>query len=424
MKWKFWEVEQENQEPVTVNDAATSWDDSPANPELYPENSINYVPGNFNMGALGEYHDLYEHNWLARHIIDFPIEDSFGQWRTFPDKYKRAIEAEEEKLDYKEKLIDALTTCDVDGAVLIVMFVNNQPDMSKPLDLNAINKGDLLKIEVFDQLMVNKLEVEETNPLSDRYLLPKFYEIVGGTSNNKFHYSRCVELHGLELPRLKRRLIGNTPLHWGMSRLEPIKGQLKDYVESDNTISKILKRLALIFVKEPGVSHARTTKAFSKINKAIFNISRNIGLHGLLYADSKSEIGSISTSVSGLSDLMEIKQENVSGGGEIAVTRLFGKAKAGMSGDTNDGDIRNYQGFLLKYRNRKLKALKDLEKALIRSAIGRLPGDCVPEWGEISIQTETEKAEISLKLAMAKKAEKEANNVGKEDKEKGNESED
>ncbi|TGW14447.1 DUF1073 domain-containing protein, partial [bacterium NHP-B] len=91
--------------------------------------------------------------------------------------------------------------------------------------------------------------------------------------------------------------------------------------------------------------------------------------HGLLYADSKSEIGSISTSVSGLSDLMEIKQENVSGGGEIAVTRLFGKAKAGMSGDTNDGDIRNYQGFLLKYRNRKLKALKDLEKALIRSAI-------------------------------------------------------
>ena len=135
---------------------------------------------------------------------------------------------------------------------------------------------------------------------------------------------------------------------WGRSRLHPMREVVKDYIEADNVVSKILKRLALIFVKEPGVSHARTTKAFSKINKAVFNISRNIGLHGLLYGDSKAEIGSISTSVSGLSDLIERKQENVSGAGEIAVTRLFGKAKAGMSGDTNDGDIRNYQGFFAK----------------------------------------------------------------------------
>ena len=354
-------------------------------------------------------------NWLARHIIDFPIEDAFGQWRVWPDKYKRAMESEEEKLDYKVKVIDALTTADVDGGVLIVMFVNNQTDMSSPLDIDQIKKGDLLKIEVFDMLMVNKKDIEEINPLSDRYLKPNLYEIVGGVSNNEFHYSRCIEIHGLELPRIKRRLIGNTQMLWGRSRLHPMREVVKDYIEADNVVSKILKRLALIFVKEPGVSHARTTKAFSKINKAVFNISRNIGLHGLLYGDSKAEIGSISTSVSGLSDLIERKQENVSGAGEIAVTRLFGKAKAGMSGDTNDGDIRNYQGFLQKYRNRKIEVMKPLEHALIRSATGRLPSDCVPEWGEISIHTETEKADIVLKKAQAKEHEASAREKGRSD---------
>ena len=417
MSWKDylpWNASEKDEPVAVINDAASEWADSPANPELYPENSINYVPGN-NLGIISEYQELYEENWLARHIIDFPIEDAFGQWRVWPDKYKRAMESEEEKLDYKVKVIDALTTADVDGGVLIVMFVNNQTDMSSPLDIDQIKKGDLLKIEVFDMLMVNKKDIEEINPLSDRYLKPNLYEIVGGVSNNEFHYSRCIEIHGLELPRIKRRLIGNTQMLWGRSRLHPMREVVKDYIEADNVVSKILKRLALIFVKEPGVSHARTTKAFSKINKAVFNISRNIGLHGLLYGDSKAEIGSISTSVSGLSDLIERKQENVSGAGEIAVTRLFGKAKAGMSGDTNDGDIRNYQGFLQKYRNRKIEVMKPLEHALIRSATGRLPSDCVPEWGEISIHTETEKADIVLKKAQAKEHEASAREKGRSD---------
>jgi len=424
MNWKDylpWNASEKDEPVAVINDAASEWADSPANPELYPENSINYAPGN-NLGIISEYQELYEENWLARHIIDFPIEDAFGQWRVWPDKYKRAMESEEEKLDYKAKFIDALTTADVDGGVLIVMFVNNQPDMSSPLDIDQIKKGDLLKIEVFDMLMVNKKDIEETNPLSDRYLKPNLYEIVGGLSNNEFHYSRCIEIHGLELPRIKRRLIGNTQMLWGRSRLHPMREVVKDYIETDKVVSKILKRLALIFVKEPGVSHARTTKAFSKINKAVFNISRNIGLHGLLYGDSKAEIGSISTSISGLSDIIERKQENNSGTGEVAVTRLFGKAKAGMSGDTNDGDIRNYQGFVIKYRNRKIEVMKPLEHALIRSATGRFPSDCVPEWAEISIHTETEKADIALKKAQAKEHEASAREKDRSDN-KGKEGE-
>ena len=168
MSWKDylpWNASEKDEPVAVINDAASEWADSPANPELYPENSINYVPGN-NLGIISEYQELYEENWLARHIIDFPIEGRFRpSGRVWPDKYKRAMESEEEKLDYKVKVIDALTTADVDGGVLIVMFVNNQTDMSSTFGTSTrLKKGDLLKIEVFDMLMVNKKDIEEINP--------------------------------------------------------------------------------------------------------------------------------------------------------------------------------------------------------------------------------------------------------------------
>ncbi|HAV1338033.1 TPA: DUF1073 domain-containing protein [Vibrio parahaemolyticus] len=409
MNWRFWQRNDEDSvnEQVDVNDAVSTWAESPANPENFPENSINYTAGSGN-GELDEYERLYCTNYLAKHIIDFPIEDAFGQWRTWPSKYNASIDAEEDRIDYRITLVDAITTADIYGGSLIVMFVAGQTDMSAPLDFYAIEKGDLLRLAIFDPLQVNKIDVEETNPLSERFLLPNYYEIAGQISNGKIHHSRCIELHGMERPRISRRLVGNSQYMWGLSRLLPVKDLVKDYIETDSAISRLLNRLAVFFVKEPGVSHARTTKAFSRINKSIFNIARNIGLHGLLYGDIKSEIGSINNSVAGVSDIVERKQENVAGAGEIAVTRLFGKAKAGMSGDTNDGDLRNYQGYVQKYKTRKLYALKRLESVLVRSALGSNPDDCKPEWEEFSVQTSLERAEIELKTAQAKQAEAEA----------------
>jgi hypothetical protein len=409
------------EEPIkksgTINDSEPKYGSPEGiDPTLFPENSINYTPGNYQgAGPFSDYEQLYIHNWLARHIIDFPIEDSFGVWRDWPDEYKKRMEKAEKDIKYKKHIIDGLTTADVYGGSLIVMFINNQPDMSKPLNLDAINKGDLLRIAVFDPLIIHKTDIEEIDPLSERYLEAQYYEIAGAVSNGKIHHSRCIELHGIELPKIQRRLLGSSYLSWGLSRLEPIKETVIDYMETDRAISKLLKRLSVIFVKEPGVSHARTTRAFHKIFAAVANVARSLSVHGIYYGDSKAEVGSINTTVAGVSDLTERKQENVSGAGEIAVTRLFGKAKAGMSGDTNDGDIRNYQGYLLKYRNRKLEALEVLEEVLIRSAIGSNPDDCIPDWCEISVHTETEKAEIKLKLAQAKKAEAEAVSLAKTD---------
>lgn len=412
MSWRDWipglAKEKQEASSSTVNDAATDWAESPANPENFAENSINYTAGTDLSTPFSEYERLYTTNFLAKHIIDFPIEDAFGQWRTWPKKYQSAIEQEEERLDYQVICIDGVTTGDIYGGALLVFFIAGQEDMSAPLDFDSIGKGDLLRIAIFDPLQVNKIDIEEENPLSERYLKPYYYELAGQTQNGKIHYTRCIELHGIEWPRISRRLIGNAQYMWGLSRLEPCKELVKDYIDTDNVVSRLLRRLAVFFVKEPGVSHARTTRAFSKINKAVFNIARNIGLHGLLYGDSKMEIGSINNTVSGVSNIIEIKQENVSGAGEIAVTRLFGKAKAGMSGDTNDGDLRNYQGYVQKYKTRKLHALKPLERILIRSALGSNPDDCKPVWEEFSVQTSLERAEIELKTAQAKQAEAEA----------------
>lgn len=286
--------------------------------------------------------------------------------------------------------------------------------MAAPLDMSAIKKGDLLRVVAFDPLMINKVDIEQENPLSSRYLKPKSYEISGSKRNGIIHHSRCVELHGVDLPSIQRRLIGNDYIMWGDSRLRRMKPHIEDYIETDSAISRLITRLGVLFVKEPGVSHARTTKAFAKISNAVTSVARSITTKGIYYGDSRSEIGSVNSSVAGVSNILEIKQENISGMSRLPVTELFGKAKAGMSGDTNDGDIRNKQSFVETFRSKRIEDLSDIEEVLIRSALGRLPDDCKPEWCQLSVQTATEQADIELKEAQANKANKEASNPDKD----------
>ncbi|MCC4796417.1 anti-CBASS protein Acb1 family protein, partial [Vibrio lentus] len=65
---------------------------------------------------------------------------------------------------------------------------------------------------------------------------------------------------------------------------------------------------------------------------------------------------------------------------------------AGMSGDTNDGDIRNWNGYL----NTRLGEVEDnmslVDEILIRDTLGSYPDDIEYTWKPLDVLTETERA--------------------------------
>lgn len=286
------------------------------------------------------------------------------------------------------------------GGALGVHQVDGQ-DMSTPLDIKTIGKGQYKGIVVYDRWQLNPVltPVIESGPDMG---LPKYYQIVTGWTSNDpknmtpagqitVHHSRCIRYTGIDLPYFQ----AITEMMWGESILERLWDRLISFDNTTMSTASLVDRANLRTVAIEGLREILALGGDARKGlDAMFDMMRRLQVNeGLTLIDKNDTFSTTAYSFAGLSDVLLQFAQQLAGASGIPLVRLFGQSPAGL-GATGDADIRMYYDSILSCQEAKFREAFEITLRIMwRSTFGEAaPSDLEFEFTPLWQMTETDKA--------------------------------
>lgn len=379
-----------------------------AGPQLVHDGLQNVVSGlgtrsdkrnhnQFQLGAgtfnLAELEAAYMESWIARQIVQVPVDDGLREWRSFQCDEASDIAVEEQRLRvaYHYKL--ARYWARLYGGSVILMLTD-QP-LDEPLKPEKVKKGGLKRLVVLDRWEIQPQVINYTNPIAPDYLQPEFYTVVGGQS--RIHSSHLVRVDGEELPRRLRALNQS----WGDSRLRMVLEDLKDIVGTKGGIATLVQEANVDVVTRDGLSNELASGQESEILHRYALGKQMSSLVQMLLLDGSETYERKGAAFSGLGEILDRFMTWISGAADMPATRLFGQAPQGENA-TGEGDMNNYYDSCASMQEAQFRPdLEKLDQVMVRSAIGDLPDDCEWKWQPLYQESGTELAQQELAAAQS-----------------------
>ena len=216
--------------------------------------STRAVPNGFLTDA--ELEIVYADDGLGARVIDLLPDDMMKQgWNYEFEDEKEGFEKESKIYDmvFKEikandKINKALKWARLYGGALILLGVYDGEELDKPLNLNKIKNFENLKIIPRNNVMYGTMEWQ-MNPKEPHYGQVEYYPITFYTGKQYYtvrvHYSRVIELHGIEIPSSDASIIPMEFRYWGLSVLQRIQDRLKDLGTAFGSLSELFHELTI-----------------------------------------------------------------------------------------------------------------------------------------------------------------------------------
>lgn len=348
----------------------------------------------FNYAVLQNWQQLdaaYQTNWLARQIVDVPAEDMCREWRTIKCEDADAIRMEEDRLMLPSMIQEAISWARLYGGGGILMLTGQ--DLTKPLNVNRIRKGDLKRCIVFDRYDMSAMTLNTWNVLEPNFLLPEFYTITGG--GQQIHWSHFARFNGARLPR--RQMLQTQG--WGDSELRKCLDDIMDMVASKDGIAELMQEANVDVIKREGLSdELASDQDDAIINRyTLFSQMKSIVQMALLDGDETYDRKTLD--LGGVAPVLETFMTWISGAADIPVTRLFGTSAKGLNA-TGEGDLTNYYNSI---RSKQLvqvdPGLRYLDEVMVRSALGYWPDDYNYMWNPLAQPNEVQIAQAAYQRA-------------------------
>lgn len=339
----------------------------------------------FSYATLQDWQQLdaaYQTNWLARAIVDIPAEDMCREWRIIKSKDADIIRIEEDRLMLPMAVQEAATWGNLYGGGGILMLTGQ--DLSKPLNINRIRKGDLQRLVVFDRYDMSAMTLNTWDVLQPNYLAPEFYTITGG--GQQIHWSHFARFNGTRLPR--RQMLQTQG--WGDSELRKCLDDIMDMVASKDGIAELMQEANVDVVKREGLSDELASDQDKAIidRYTLFSQMKSVVQMALLDGDESYERKTLD--LGGVAPVLEVFLTWITGASGIPMTRLFGVQSKGM-GDSGKGDMNNYNNSIRSKQLTRLDpGLRTLDEVLVRSALGYWPDDYNYVWAPLAQPNELE----------------------------------
>ena len=318
------------------------------------------------MQDFAEMESAYIENWIARAIVDFPVEDATREWRTFSTDDAKALQDSEKQFGIQAITQDAFRWAGVYGGAGVLMITDQ--DLAKPLNLQKVKKGSLKQLKVLDRMLINGQDYNVTNILADNYMRPEIYRVNGGLQN--IHHSHFVVASGAALPMRLRLINGG----WDDSQLRRCLDDIKDSVAAKGGIASLILEANVDTITRANLSN---DLASGDMDEAITKRYRLFGMMKSLFRlallDSNESFDRKPISFGGLGEILAVLMEWTSGAAGIPMTRLFGVQAKGL-GDSGQGDMNNYNNNIRGQQTTKYKPfLSKLDAVWIRSTLGVIP---------------------------------------------------
>lgn len=340
---------------------------------------------------------MYGDDWLSGRVIDTPVDDSTRKWRKMSapsvDEDLQVVKDLEKQLDVKQKFNEAQKWADLYNGAIIVMIMNDDIDISEPLDPEKVKEGQLSRLVVFDSTEISPMDINTNDITAENFRLPNFYSISGGDS---IHHSRVLRFEGFKLPwRLKSQ---NN--YWGQSRLQRYYDSLRNSRSVIDSVASLVYEAKNDIVSVPELyQELASPDGLAKILQRFHLGDMLKSNNNMLLLDAREEFQRVSTTFAGISDLMMKFLLMVSAASDIPATRLLGQSAVGLN-STGEGEERNYHNRVSSDQETKyIPPLNQLDQVLVRSAIDSMPEDYSFEFNPLRQNTEGEQSAIDLQNA-------------------------
>lgn len=350
---------------------------------------------------------LYTNHWIARKIIDIPAADMVRAWpRLTSDiapeditKIDRAIR----KTNTKANLLKALQWSRLFGGAGALIVIDGQEHcMEEPLDLDSIEIGSYKGVIPFDRWAGIQPSANVSDNIKDptAFNLPEFYEVQLPTGGSfRVHASRILRFCGPNVPTPEYE----ARMEWGVSVIEICFEELRKRDNMSWNLLCLSYRANLISMKMPDLAQmlsgaSMNQNALVQFQQRMQTINAYMNSNNMMLLPKDGEMGSVSYSPSGWSELYQQFQMDIAGAVGIPVVKLFGRTATGLA-QSNDADLQLYYDKIGQEQDTDLRPQLDkLYPVICMSELGMVPDDLDLVFPSARVMGEDEKANLAKSI--------------------------
>jgi uncharacterized protein len=301
------------------------------------------------------------------------------------------------------RLNQALKWSRLYGGAIAVIMVDGQ-NLSTPLDWTKVGRGAFRGLQVYDRWQLNPSLGDLVTEMGPNLGDPKFYEVVAtapGLRRARIHYSRVIRLVGVEMPYWQKLTLN----YWGCSVFEPLYDRLVAFDSTSQGTAQLVYKAYLRTLKIDklrSIIAASSSAAYTALLQQVNLMKLFQSNEGITLIDKEDEFEAHNFTFAGLSDVLLMFAQQLSGATGIPLVRLFGQSPAGLNA-TGESDLRNYYDNVKQSQELKLRISLDLTLRVAAQSEGiKVPDgfgyDFVPLW-QLTAKEKAEVAEIDTRTA-------------------------
>ena len=376
--------------------------------------STRAVPTGFLFDA--ELETIYADDGLGARIVDLLPDDMMKQgWHYEFDNEKEGLEDYSKvyakvfkDMRANDKINKALKWARLYGGCLILLGVYDGEKLDTPLNLNKIKSFENLKIIPRNNVMYGTMEfqMDETKP---HYGQVEFYPVTFYTGRKfetvRVHYTRVIELHGIEIPSSEASIIPVEFRYWGISVFQRIQDRLKELAGSFGSLANLLQELTIGKYRYKDLAEIMATEGGEKLvqNRLQAMDEMKSSFHSILM-DTEENFERDTVSFGGVSDVLYQFMMLTSASTGYPMTKLFGISPGGLN-STGDSDM--YQYYDMVKSKQETELLPIIERLVhIISEWQKVPEPTI-KFNPLEQMTEKEQAELDEKKANTEKRKQE-----------------
>ncbi|CRM04914.1 phage-associated protein, family [Pseudomonas sp. 28 E 9] len=345
--------------------------------------------------------NAFRGSWTAQKGVTIPAVDACRNWRNWQaDKDQiEQIEAEEDRLNVKGKILEALLKARLFGGAAVFIGTGER-DTASELNPERVKQGGVKYLTVMTRRQLSATEIEQ-DPQSPRFGKPKAYRLPGSVV--EIHPSRLVIFIGAAHP--DPELAVGTGFGWGDSVLLAAMPAVRHYDETVANVVSLVYEAKIDVINIPNLMSSMQDKNYERLLLERLRLAATAkGINGTLILDGAETHSSKSASFGNLPEVIAKTEQGVSGAFDIPGTRMFGQSSTGL-GANGEENTRNYYDNVASRQKLEIKpAMSVLDECLIRSALGSRPKEIHYAWAPLWQATAKERADIGKTTADTIKA--------------------
>lgn len=393
-------------EVISVKRALDGYSNVPANLGAGANNlaqTANYVMERFTWDYY-TLNILFRDNWIAKAIIEKPANEMLKNGFSIhsqiePDKIDKIMNIWQ-KTKTQNKFLKCLKWARLYGGCLLIPMIENQGDLSKPLDYETIMPDSYKGCFTVDRWSGVSPSIELVDNITDPdFGQPEYYDVSDNTTGKTFriHHSRVIKMIGREMPYWEE--IAET--YWGASELEHVYTELKKRDDTSANISFLIFLANIRVFKMDGMSQMLSIgdqQAAQRVYETMKTMNHLMCNTGTLAIDKEEDFAMHGYSFTGINDVYESFMLDISGAAEIPVDKLFGRSPSGFNSGAET--LQNYYDTIDEKRETYVREpLEKIVKIITMSALGEIPDDIEIDFNPVRRPSDLEKSDLAQKNA-------------------------